>query len=85
VVRHIFQAYPKWIYTQRVTSQASYSPEYITPTTNHIISIIFLIKVSSAQCSNKTAETCLQPTFLTVERYEICHPYSSVEESADTT
>jgi hypothetical protein len=27
------------------------------------ISIIFLIKVSSAQCSNKTTETCLQPTF----------------------
>jgi hypothetical protein len=34
VVRHIFQACPVWIYTQslRVTSQASYSPEYITPT-----------------------------------------------------
>jgi hypothetical protein len=32
VVRHIFQACPVWIYTQStVTSQASYSPEYITP------------------------------------------------------
>jgi hypothetical protein len=31
VVRHIFQACQAWIYT-RVTSQASYSPEYITPT-----------------------------------------------------
>jgi hypothetical protein len=30
VVRHIFQACPVWIYTQ-ITSQASYSPEYITP------------------------------------------------------
>ena len=36
VARHIFQACPVWIsgcgYTLRVTSQASYSPEYITPT-----------------------------------------------------
>jgi hypothetical protein len=31
VARHIFQACAVWIYT-RVTSQASYSPEYITPT-----------------------------------------------------
>jgi hypothetical protein len=31
VVRHIFQACPVWI-SLRVTSQASYSPEYITPT-----------------------------------------------------
>jgi hypothetical protein len=31
VARHIFQACPVW-YTLRVTSQASYSPEYITPT-----------------------------------------------------
>jgi hypothetical protein len=30
VIRHIFQACPVW--TLRVTSQASYSPEYITPT-----------------------------------------------------
>jgi hypothetical protein len=30
--RHIFQACPVWIYTQSITSQASYSPEYITPT-----------------------------------------------------
>ena len=33
VARYIFQACPVWIYTQNtVTSQASYSPEYITPT-----------------------------------------------------
>jgi hypothetical protein len=32
VARHIFQACPVWIYTLRVTPQASYSPEYITPT-----------------------------------------------------
>jgi hypothetical protein len=31
VARHIFQACPVW-YTLRVTSQASYSPEYTTPT-----------------------------------------------------
>ena len=35
VVRHIFQAC-RCGYTLRVTSQASYSPEYITPTSkNH--------------------------------------------------
>jgi hypothetical protein len=27
VARHLFQACPVWIYTLRVTSQASYSPE----------------------------------------------------------
>jgi hypothetical protein len=32
VVRHIFQACPVWIYTQSNITQASYSPEYITPT-----------------------------------------------------
>jgi hypothetical protein len=28
---HIFQACPVWIYTQSNITQASYSPEYITP------------------------------------------------------
>jgi hypothetical protein len=28
----IFQACPVWIYTQSNITQASYSPEYITPT-----------------------------------------------------
>jgi hypothetical protein len=32
VARHIFQASPVWIYTQSNITQASYSPEYITPT-----------------------------------------------------
>jgi hypothetical protein len=32
VARHIFQAFPVWIYTLRVTSQTSYSPEYIAHT-----------------------------------------------------
>ena len=32
MVRHIFQACPVWIYTQSNITQASYSPEYITPT-----------------------------------------------------
>jgi hypothetical protein len=32
VARHIFQAYPVWIYTQSNITQASCSPEYITPT-----------------------------------------------------
>ena len=32
VARHIFQACPLWIYTQSNITQASYSPEYITPT-----------------------------------------------------
>jgi hypothetical protein len=32
VARHIFQAWPVWIYTQSNITQASYSPEYITPT-----------------------------------------------------
>ena len=31
VARHIFQACPVWIYTQSNITQASYSPEYITP------------------------------------------------------
>jgi hypothetical protein len=31
VARHIFQAFPVWIYTQNNITQASYSPEYITP------------------------------------------------------
>jgi hypothetical protein len=32
VARHIFQACPVWVYTQSHITQASYSPEYITPT-----------------------------------------------------
>jgi hypothetical protein len=32
VARHIFQACLVWIYTQSNITQASYSPEYITPT-----------------------------------------------------
>ena len=32
VARHIFQACAVWIYTQSNITQASYSPEYITPT-----------------------------------------------------
>jgi hypothetical protein len=32
VARHIFQAYPVWIYAQSNITQASYSPEYIRPT-----------------------------------------------------
>jgi hypothetical protein len=32
VARHIFQTCPVWIYTQSNITQASYSPEYITPT-----------------------------------------------------
>ena len=31
VARRIFQACPVWIYTQSNITQASYSPEYITP------------------------------------------------------
>jgi hypothetical protein len=31
------QACPVWIYTLRATSQASYSPEYITPTQKKIM------------------------------------------------
>jgi hypothetical protein len=36
VARHIFQACPVWIYTQSNITQASYSPEYITPTQPNI-------------------------------------------------
>jgi hypothetical protein len=36
VARHIFQAFPVWIYTQSNITQASYSPEYITPTQQYI-------------------------------------------------
>jgi hypothetical protein len=32
VARHIFQAFPVWIYTQNNITQSSYSPEYITRT-----------------------------------------------------
>ena len=32
VARHVFRACPVWIYTQSNITQASYSPEYITPT-----------------------------------------------------
>jgi hypothetical protein len=43
VVRHIFQACPVWIYTQsNLPSQASYSPEYITPTQ---------MKIMNQECS----------------------------------
>jgi hypothetical protein len=41
VVRHIFQACPVWIYTQSNITQASYSPEYITPTQQ--ISYIYIM------------------------------------------
>ena len=42
VARHIFQACPVWIYTQSNITQASYSPEYITPT---------LLVVKFARCA----------------------------------
>jgi hypothetical protein len=32
VARHSFKVCPLWIYTQNNITQASYSPEYITPT-----------------------------------------------------
>ena len=32
VGRHIFQVFPVWIYIQSKITQASFSPEYITPT-----------------------------------------------------
>ena len=32
VARHVFHVCPVWIYTQSNITQASYSPEYITPT-----------------------------------------------------
>jgi hypothetical protein len=42
VARHIFQACLVWIYSQSNITQASYSPEYITPTQQ--ISIFSLFK-----------------------------------------
>jgi hypothetical protein len=44
VARHIFQACPVWIYTQSNITQASYSPEYITPniTANTMITCLLL-------------------------------------------
>jgi hypothetical protein len=41
VARHIFLPCPVWIYTQSNITQASYSPEYITPTKQ--ISYIIII------------------------------------------
>jgi hypothetical protein len=44
VVRHIFKL-ARCGYTLRVTSQASYSPEYITPTQkNHEYFMVYTIK-----------------------------------------
>ena len=40
VARHIFQACPVSIYTQSNITQASYSPEYITPTQQCFNSLI---------------------------------------------
>jgi hypothetical protein len=39
VARHIFQACPVWIYTQSNITQASYSPEYITPTQQIVLEL----------------------------------------------
>jgi hypothetical protein len=47
VARHIFQACPVWIYTQSNITQASYSPEFITPTqqiSSYILMYIRAIK-----------------------------------------
>jgi hypothetical protein len=46
VVRHIFKL-ARCGYTLRVTSQASYSPEYITPTQKKIIITVLCIIFSS--------------------------------------
>jgi hypothetical protein len=43
VARHIFQACPVWIYIQSNITQASYSPEYITPTQQISSSILLMI------------------------------------------
>jgi hypothetical protein len=45
VARHIFQACPVWGYTQSNITQASYSPEYITPTPQ--ISCFYQFKILS--------------------------------------
>jgi hypothetical protein len=41
VARHIFFKLSRCGYTLRVTSQTSYSPEYITPTQKQLIRTIF--------------------------------------------
>jgi hypothetical protein len=43
VTRHIFQACPVWIYTQSNITQASYSPEYITPTQQISLDLCLLL------------------------------------------
>jgi hypothetical protein len=45
VARHIFQACPVWIYTQSNITQASYSPEYITPTQQISLDLCLLIVI----------------------------------------
>ena len=41
LARHIFFKFARCGYTLRVTSQTSYSPEYITPTQKQLIRTIF--------------------------------------------
>ena len=43
MARHIFQACLVWIYSNMITSQASYSPEYITPTQKKSRTILLFI------------------------------------------
>jgi hypothetical protein len=53
VATHIFQACPVWIYTQSNITQASYSPEYITPTQQISDILLFCRDYSSYKYGNQ--------------------------------
>jgi hypothetical protein len=53
VARHIFQACPVWIYTQSNITQASYSPEYITPT-QQISGRLFLFSLTTEMSAGQS-------------------------------
>jgi hypothetical protein len=57
VVRHIFQACPVWIYTQSNITQASYSPEYITPTQQ--MTCLYVIKLPLSYILCQLCPRCL--------------------------
>jgi hypothetical protein len=61
VARHIFQACPVWIYTQSNITQASYSPEYITPTQQISYQHIRYVKI--LPCKSRLIESLHAVTY----------------------
>jgi hypothetical protein len=71
VVGHIFQAHPVWMYTQSNITQASYSPEYITPTQQKSWIHILLARTVLYKTKASPVWMCTQSNITNIMNYKI--------------